>query len=332
MVLAAVTAAALGGGVAVGVTQGLIPWPPQLGGGDATEASLTRSEAEQTAAEDGTVRGERDGPDASGTERARPAARGRERGRRPRSKPVSFKPLAATLGWFGESVQELPNAAGVRSARRYLDRREGQVSFAALAPGGKPFGQGLDTGYPSASLSKAMLLAARLRQLEEGSLDDATRAQLEPMIEISDNEAANAVYSTVGDDELAALADDAGMTSFEPAYWPDIELTPADQARFFLRLDRLVPREHRRYALDLLSSVSPDQSWGIPEAAEPRWRAFFKGGWRPEEDGWIVHQAARLLDREENPVAIAVLSRGNPSYEYGQETIEGVTARLVGRK
>lgn len=299
---------------AIAVAEGSISWPPRL--------------AEIQLPETGSTATETDATDATATETDAPAE-----ARRRAVRPVSFEPLEAALARFGQTVEPAPSESGVRSARRYLDRREGDVSFAALAPGGDLLGHHPDAAYPSASLSKAMLLAARLRQLGDGGeeLDDAARAVLEPMITISDNNAANAVYSTVGDTELEALADDAGMTSFEPTFWADIDLTPADQARFFLRVDRLVPREHRRYALDLLSSIHSEQSWGIPEASEPRLRAFFKGGWRPEGDGWIVHQAARLEDREGNPIAVAVLSRGNPSYEYGQATIEGVTERLLGR-
>lgn len=176
-----------------------------------------------------------------------------------------------------------------------------------------------------------MLLVATLRRYASAGrpLDSRIRALLEPMITVSDNNAADAVDSALDDGELESLAEDAGMTSFSPAYWPDIALTAADEARFFLRLERLIPDEHRAYALDLLSSVAPDQTWGIPDAAGPHLRSFFKGGWRPEGGGWRVNQAARLEEPGARPIAIAVLTRGNPSYEYGQKTIEEVATRLL---
>lgn len=220
---------------------------------------------------------------------------------------------------------------GVEAARRYIAHREGDAAFAAFVPGQPLMGYRLDAGYPSASLSKAMLLVALLRQRADAGtpLDDSTSAVLESMITISDNEAANQIYYEVGDAELASLAEDAGMTSFEPTYWPDIELTPADQARLFMRLERLVPQQHRDYALDLLSSIDPEQTWGIPDGAGAQRQVFFKGGWRPEGYGWLVSQAARIEDRDGGIVSIAVLTNGNPSYEYGQQTIEAVTERLL---
>ena len=248
----------------------------------------------------------------------------------PESAAVPVRLSLDTTG-FTRVLDRPPTEAGVRAARRYAERRDGEVSFAALAPGGALLAHGQERPYPSASLSKALLLVALLRQKEEAgaALDATTRAQLDSMITVSDNEAANEMDAAVEDASLAALADDAGMTRFEPAYWPNMQLTAADQARFFLRLDRLVPRQHRRYALDLLSSIAREQSWGVPDAAGRRWEVYFKGGWRPEGDGWLVTQGARLEARTGDPVAIAVLTRGNPSYVYGQETIEGVTRRVL---
>ena len=93
--------------------------------------------------------------------------------------------------------------------------------------------------------------------------------------------------------------------------------------RFFLSLDRLLPAAYRDFARDLLENVASFHSWGIPEAARPDWRVFFKGGWRPDDDdGQIVHQAA-LLERGSRKVAIAVLTDQDPSETYGHDTIRG---------
>ena len=240
--------------------------------------------------------------------------------------------LSLDASGFVRVLDRPPTETAARAARRYLEHRRGEVSFAALAPGGELLGQAPQRTYPSASLSKAMLLVALVRQrAEEGAgLDATTRAQLESMITASDNEAADQIDAAVEDASLSSLAEDAGMKSFEPAYWSGMQLTAADQARFFLELERLVPSQHRHYALELLSSIASAHSWGVPQAAGERWKAYFKGGWRPEDDGWLVSQAACLESRSGQLVSIAILSRGNPSYEYGQETIEGVARRVLG--
>jgi hypothetical protein len=120
------------------------------------------------------------------------------------------------------------------------------------------------------------------------------------------------------------------MRSFRVgANWADAQVTAADQALFFVALDRLLSTGRRRdYARYLLSRVAPLQSWGIPQAARPRWQVFFKGGWRPQDGAELVHQAA-LLERGPRRVAIAILTDGNPSVVYGRETVRGIAERLL---
>jgi hypothetical protein len=113
--------------------------------------------------------------------------------------------------------------------------------------------------------------------------------------------------------------------------WSEARVTAADQARFFLRLNRLLAPGQRVFGRYLLSVVEPQQSWGIPAAARPMsWQVFFKGGWRPKGSGQTVHQAA-LLERGHRSIAIAVLSDGDPSEPYGHETVKGVARRLLSR-
>ncbi|MEJ7714774.1 MAG: hypothetical protein WKF40_03295 [Thermoleophilaceae bacterium] len=86
-------------------------------------------------------------------------------------------------------------------------------------------------------------------------------------------------------------------------------MTAADQVRFFLALDDLTPPRYRELERDLLETIMAEQSWGIPVASRPGWRTYFKGGWRPDSGGELVHQAA-YLERGRRRVAIAVLTGG----------------------
>lgn len=69
------------------------------------------------------------------------------------------------------------------------------------------------------------------------------------------------------------------------------------------------------------------QRWGIPQGVGRGWRVYFKGGWRPEEGGWIVLQGA-LLRREGQRMAFAVFTSKNSSLEEGAAKIKKAT-RLV---
>jgi Beta-lactamase enzyme family len=252
------------------------------------------------------------------------AAPRHERERRPATEVVRAPGIRAPLGY--------PRAAAVRAATRYLKTRGGYTAYAVIDSEGRVYGAHRHRTFVSASVVKAMLLVAYLRMLdaERRGLDAADRSLLGPMIEVSDNDAAAAVWYRVGEPRVDALARRAGMTDFSVSgYWANAQISAADQARFFFHMERAIPGRFRPYARHLLSHIVDYESWGIPAVARPRgWSVYFKGGWRGTERGQLVHQAARLR-RPRARVAIAVLTDGDPSMGYGIETIEGVAARLL---
>jgi hypothetical protein len=99
--------------------------------------------------------------------------------------------------------------------------------------------------------------------------------------------------------------------------------------RFFYRIDRLVPRRHRGYTRAVLKSIVPSQRWGIPTVRPPGWTIHFKGGWG-SGTGAVTHQSA-LLRKGDKRIAVAVITRFNPTHAYGTWTIRGVAARLLRR-
>jgi Beta-lactamase enzyme family len=225
-----------------------------------------------------------------------------------------------------------PGPAAVAAATRYLKRRSGYTAFATVDSQGRMGGAHIHRTFVSASVVKAMLLVAYLRMLaaKGRGVDAGSRSLLEPMIELSDNDAATAVWYRVGETRLQALARRTGMSGFSVSgYWANAQISAADQARFFFYMERAIPRRFRPYARRLLSHIVDYETWGIPTVARPRgWHVYFKGGWRGTGLGQLVHQVARL-QRPRARVAIAVLTDGNPAMGYGIETIEGVTARLL---
>jgi beta-lactamase class A len=222
--------------------------------------------------------------------------------------------------------------ARVADAACFARGRTGSVSFALVDERRRLHGFGANASYSSASLVKAMLLTAYLSQgsVRGRRLRPADRHLLGPMIRVSDNDAASAVYERIGSGSLARLAGRAGMTHFETnPVWGGCQVTARDQARFFYRLRSLLPKRHRSYALGLLATIVAAQRWGIPRASPPGWRVYFKGGWfRDDDGGWRVHQAA-LLRLGGRRLSVAVLSSGAPDFGYGAATVEGVAARLL---
>jgi hypothetical protein len=223
----------------------------------------------------------------------------------------------------------LYTAASVANARRWAQRRPGVVAFAVLGPRDRLRGWRRAVAFPSASVVKAMLMVSLLRRTGPAPLAASWRRQLRKMVTESDNDAALAVYAVVGRAGVAGVARAAGMDRFaQPGSLFDAQITAADQARLFLRIERRVPRRHRRLAHRLLRSIVPRQRWGVARVAERRgFTPYFKGGWRPG----LVHQAARL-ERRGRRVALAVLTRDQPSHAAGVATLEGVAARVLVRK
>jgi hypothetical protein len=232
------------------------------------------------------------------------------------------------------SLRPVPTPAAFRAAQSYARARAGLVSFATLDSKGDLRGRAEDRLYPSASVVKSMLLAAELQRLAQAGepVDAATGALLTAMITSSDNDAADQIYARVGDAGLQRVAEQAGMSSFTVAgHWGSAQITAADMALMFGDLDGVLAGPHRSYALGLLGSVVPEQSWGIPAAAGERWAVRFKGGWLPEYA--LAHQAAELSQRQgPRELSLAILTDAQPSHAYAVQTIRGVAERLLERR
>jgi hypothetical protein len=270
------------------------------------------------------------------------SAEGRLRRRRAATLLLGFAILAAqgipaarALEFEGEGrgipVPPYPSASAIAAAARFLDSRVGASAFAVVDSQGHLSGTRLHEHFRTASVVKAMMLVAylQMRSAQHRSLDAADRSLLHPMIHVSDNNAASAVLATVGGGALARVAREAGMSDYAPGvgWWAFTQTSAADQARFFSLLAQLIPDQFYGYARGLLMGIDPSQSWGVPAVARSRWQVFFKGGWLPMEG--VVNQVARL-ERPGVTFTIAVLSSGEPSMGYGEQTIEGVARALLG--
>jgi Beta-lactamase enzyme family len=225
-----------------------------------------------------------------------------------------------------------PTAERVQAAARYLAARAGHNAFAVVDDRGDVAGLDAYQRFSAASVVKSMMLVAYLQMLaaDRRALDRESEALLYPMIHSSDNAAASAVLAAIGQRRLDDVARQAGMRDYERAHgwWAFTQVSAADLARFFYVEDSLIPRDFVGYADRLESTIEASQSWGVPAVARPEFAVYFKGGWLPEEG--VVNQAARLA-RPGITFAVALLSSGGPSMAYGEQTIAGVTLRLLGR-
>ena len=172
----------------------------------------------------------------------------------------------------------------------------------------------------------AYLDDARVRNRPLTASDDRL---IDPMIERSDNEAATRVLGFDGPAGVYGVARRARMRRFtlDDEVWGLSRIDAADQARFFLHIDREVVARHRAAAMHLLASVIPSQRWGIGRLHLPGWQLYFKGGWGAGT-GEVEHQSILLRPRTVR-VAASVLITSSPSHEYAKRTLQGVFEALL---
>jgi hypothetical protein len=238
---------------------------------------------------------------------------------------------AAELRVLAPLPPGFPGKMAVAAAEEWIGGRDGEVAFAVVDTKGNDAGGYREhEPFQLASLAKAILLVASLRA--DPTPDATTRASLTSMITESDNGAASAVFGRAGAEGMKAVARSAAMQDYQQgAGWVDTRASAFDEARFFSRLESLVPAEGRSLARSLLSGVTPLQRWGIPAAAGPEgWSSYFKGGWLGTDNKLMVQAA--WLERGEKKWALAVMSDENPTRSSGWDTQKGVTALLLGQE
>ena len=232
-----------------------------------------------------------------------------------------------------------PSLAAIHRAEGYLNSRGGHTALAVVTTEGREYGIHVHDRFITGSLVKAMLMVAYLRRLDamgQHSIDPTSNSILYPMINVSDNNAATRCWSIVGNAGLYAVAHAAGMTDFSVdtsaswgSEWGAALLSAADQARFFFEMDSLIPEEFVGYARHLLSTIAGFESWGIPAVARPLgYQVFFKAGWRPSPDIFLVHQAARL-EGHGRTFSLAIMTDGDSGMGDGISKIEGATRALL---
>jgi D-alanyl-D-alanine dipeptidase len=220
-----------------------------------------------------------------------------------------------------------PGKRSIRAAEDFVSKRA-TSSFALVDSGGRLHGHAIHRRYASGSIVKVMLLVAYLRRLEGRMPPRADQELLHTMIVLSGNKVASIIQGKVGTAALWEVARDAGMRDFSVSgSWGSALISAADQARFFRRFDSMIPAGTRDYARDLMSSIDRRQRWGFPRPAlDLGFEAFFKIGWRATDAGRLVH-AVGMFERGGERVSLAVLTDGNPSHDYGTDTIRGAAER-----
>jgi beta-lactamase class A len=220
----------------------------------------------------------------------------------------------------------------------YLRARAGTSAAAVYLPEtGKLYVFNPSERFETASIVKVAIMTTQLRERYEEDPNAATGGSdlLVPMITYSDNDAATTLLAQVGGPgavEAELEARGLSETSINREAWGLSTTTAPDMALLMRSLyygERLSPAL-RDVAFQLLSRIVPDQRWGVPAGLPPSAEVAFKGGWLPWGEGWLVHQVG-LARLNGETVIFAFLNKGQPSFGYGQRTLERAAELLSER-
>ena len=192
--------------------------------------------------------------------------------------------------------------------------------------------------FDSASVVKVTILAALLRWHQETGkpLTSTEKSLATSMIEVSDNNAASALWNEVGHTRLQHFLNLARMTETilgPDGYWGLTQISARDelqQLRLVTAANSVLTSSSRSYELGLMAHVTASQRWGVPAGAPSGVTVYVKNGWLPRAThGWRVHSIGAFQGRGRDYM-IAVLTYNNPTMSYGVTTIERV-AEVVHR-
>jgi beta-lactamase class A len=232
------------------------------------------------------------------------------------------------------------------SAASYISTRTGTVLAAVYdIATGQTWRLGRGRPQAEASVVKLDVLETLLAQRGEGhtGLSAADQALAQRMIEDSDNDAATQLWNAAGGaagirrfNTAAGLAQTSPSSCVQcPGFpWPGwgLTTTTATDQLFLLRdlvePNALLTSDGRSYALSLMEHVTPSQRWGISGGVPRRATVAVKNGWLPlgsTGTDWQINSVGRISGRGRDYL-MAVLTSGNPTEQYGIDTIDGLAA------
>ena len=266
-----------------------------------------------------------------------PATRTAATGTRTAS-PAARRPSATT------SAQGQRDPFGTATAS-YLSGRAGTV-LATVYDVGTGQTWRLGQGQPQAEASVVKLDVLETLLAENGNgLAASDQSLAEEMIEDSDNAAATSLWYEVGGAaSIRSFNAKAGLTGTAlsscvvcPGFpWPGWGLattTPDDQIALLKQLvtpSSVLTSAERAYALSLMKDVTPSQRWGVGYGVPADVTVALKNGWLPlrSTDGdWQINSLGWISGGGRNYL-MAVLTSGNPTEQYGIDTISRLAAMV----
>ncbi|WP_223512400.1 MULTISPECIES: hypothetical protein [Nocardia] len=215
-------------------------------------------------------------------------------------------------------------------------RLGGQVGMAIMPVGGgrmTVFGDWV-SGIAWSTMKVPLAIAALRHDSQE-----EIRHEVEAAITWSDNDAAEALWQSLGDGLEAAKAvqdviDEAGdattgvagpRTTLDYTSFGGTEWTLANQVRFASQLPCLPESFH---VTELMTEITPEQAWGLGVLEG----TAFKGGWGPDDEtGVYTVRQFGLVPVRSGMIAVALAAQADSGTFEDSTAILSRMAQLLGR-
>lgn len=235
-------------------------------------------------------------------------------------------------------------------AQSYLAGRRGKTEVAVFdVSTGQQWTLGPQAPQAEESVVGLEILEAVLdqRRIQRTVLSLTEQELAPPMIEQSDADAATTLWQDVGGAQgMRAFGHAAGLVHTSPSNclqcagsaepgWGLTTTTPQDQItllRQLVRPSRVLDTNDQKYALYLLENVTLAQRWGVSSGVPAGVTVALENGSQPlnaGESDWQVNSIGWVSGDGRNYL-MAVLSTGNPSEQYGIDTLNHLGAMAWG--
>jgi hypothetical protein len=219
--------------------------------------------------------------------------------------------------------------------RSYLATRPGAVSVALYD---RTSGLTVDvtnstrTGWETASTVKLDILTALLTKTGESGQLPASQLRLaKPMISVSDNASASALWRQAGSQSgMNAFFREFGMaatTAGGSGAWGLTKTTAYDQLRVLRAVSYPglgLSANAMATATSLLGTVVGSQRWGLTAGVPAGVSVEIKNGWLPYGGGWVINSLAHVHGAGKDYI-MAAYTRDSRTMGIGVETISGLS-------
>ncbi|MEO6881995.1 MAG: tat pathway signal sequence [Mycobacteriaceae bacterium] len=171
------------------------------------------------------------------------------------------------------------------------------------------------------------------------TLTPVDRNEIQAMLHSSDDDAADALwYRYAGTDHLrwnhdfpayglSDLTPQRGFSRYYP-YWGFQKTTSEDLDRLIHYVLTDLDAPDRRYIVDQLQHVAPDQQWGV-WGSGPRLAPGNKDGWSREQGGWVINSVGFVGPGQRWTLAMMSSLDGQGGYDDGVATLNSVAATIT---